>query len=309
MDFEVTHSDIESAADRIALFTRLTPVIELGDVFDAGYRLSLKLDHLQPTGSFKARGAFSVLTARDIPSSGVAAASGGNFGIAIAYACSRLGYPASVFVPETSPVEKIDRISGYGAEVRVIPGYYHQALAACEDWAVDNQAFQAHAYDQPEVVAGQGTAGMEIVRQVEDVGSILVAVGGGGLIGGVASWLRDDVRVVATEPEGCASFYAARKAGRPTVVDVGGVAASSLGAESIGEYAWHASRWIDDSVLVTDAEIIVAQKWIWDNVRLAIEPAAATTVAALMTGAYQPDPGEHVVALISGANVDLGSLG
>ncbi|MEE8376358.1 MAG: threonine/serine dehydratase [Acidimicrobiia bacterium] len=309
MDFEVTRSDIELAADRISPFTRLTPVAELGDVFDAGYRLSLKLDHLQPTGSFKVRGAFSVLTARDIPPSGVAAASGGNFGIAIAYACSRLGYPATVFVPETSPAEKIDRISGYGAEVRVIPGYYHQALAACEDWAADTGAFQAHAYDQPEVVAGQGTAGMEIVRQVEDVDAVLVAVGGGGLIGGVASWFRDDVLVVATEPERCASFYAARKAGRPTVVDVGGVAASSLGAETIGEYAWHASRWIDDSVLVTDAEIIAAQTWIWHSVRLAVEPAAATTVAALMSGAYQPHSEEHVVALISGANMNLGSFG
>jgi len=309
VDFEVTRSDIESAADRIGPFTRLTPVAELGDVFDAGYRLTLKLDNLQLTGSFKARGAFSVLTGREIPSSGVAAASGGNFGIAIAYACSRLGHPATVFVPETSPAEKIDRISKYGAEIRVIPGYYHQALAACEDWAADNQAFQAHAYDQPEVVAGQGTAGREIADQVEDVDSVLVAVGGGGLIGGVASWIRDDARVIATEPESCASFYAAREVGRPTVVEVGGVAASSLGAESIGKYAWHASRWIDDSVLVTDTEIIAAQTWIWQNARLVVEPAAATTVAALMSGAYLPAPGEHVVALISGANVDPGSLG
>ncbi|MCZ6737422.1 MAG: threonine/serine dehydratase [Actinobacteria bacterium] len=309
MDLEVTRSDIESASDRIAPFTRLTPVVELGDVFEAGYRLSLKLDHLQPTGSFKVRGAFSVLSSRDIPVSGVTAASGGNFGIAIAYACSKLGYSATVFVAETSPAEKIDRIGEYGADVRVIPGYYHQALAACEDWTVESGAFQAHAYDQPEVVAGQGTAGREIMRQIEDVDSVLVAVGGGGLIGGVASWLRDEVRVVATEPEGCASLHAARKAGGPTVVEVGGVAASSLGAESIGEYAWHANRWIDDSVLVTDAEIIAAQTWLWQNARLAVEPAAATTVAALMSGVYRPEPGEHVVALISGANVNPGTLG
>jgi len=309
MDLEVARSDIESAANRIAPFTRRTPVIELGDVFEAGYRLSLKLDHLQPTGSFKPRGAFSVLTARDVPVSGVAAASGGNFGIAIAYACSKLGYSANVFVPETSPAEKIDRISEYGADVRVIPGYYQQALAACEDWAVENEAFQAHAYDQPEVVAGQGTAGREIAGQVEDVDSVLVAVGGGGLIGGVASWFRDDARVVATEPEGCASLHAAREAGGPTIVDVGGVAASSLGAESIGKHAWHANKWIDESVLVTDSEIVAAQTWIWQNVRLAVEPAAATTVAALMSGAYRPEPGCHVVALISGANVNLGTFG
>lgn len=308
MDLEVTRSGIESAADRIASFTRRTPVVELGDVFVAGYRLSLKLDHLQPTGSFKVRGAFSLLTARDIPAVGVAAASGGNFAVAIAYACSKLGHSATLFVPETSPPEKIDRIGEYGADVRVIPGYYQQALAACDDWVAESGAFRAHAYDQPEVVAGQGTAGLEIRSQVADVESVLVAVGGGGLIGGVASWMRDDVRAIAVEPEGCASFHAAVNAGGPTKVSVGGVAASSLGAEIIGDYAWYASRWIDESVLVTDEQIVEAQRWIWANLKQAIEPAAATTVAALMSGAYVPEQGEHVVALISGANLNPGSI-
>jgi threonine dehydratase len=283
-------------------------VINLGDILDSGYRLSLKLDQLQPTGSFKARGAFSLLTARDIPAVGVAAASGGNFAIAIAFACSKLGYPATLFVPETSPSEKIDRIGEHGAEVRVIPGYYHQALDACDDWVSESGAFRAHAYDQPEVVAGQGTAALEIGEQVADVGSVLVAVGGGGLIGGVASWMRDDVRVVAAEPQGCASFHAALEAGGPTKVDVGGVAASSLGADMIGDHAWYASQWVDESVLVTDAQVVEAQSWIWAKVKLAVEPAAATTVAALMSGAYVPEQGEHVVALISGANVNPGSI-
>jgi threonine dehydratase len=308
MDFEVTRSHIESASERIASFTRRTPVVYIGDIFGAGYRVSLKLDHLQPTGSFKARGAFSLLAGSDIPDAGVAAASGGNFAIAIAYACSRLGYPSTLFVPESSPPEKIDRIGEYGADVRVIPGYYQEALAACDDWTGESGAFQAHAYDQPQVVAGQGTAGLEIHSQVVDVGSVLVAVGGGGLIGGVASWMRDDVKVVAAEPERCASFHAALKAGGPTRVDVGGVAASSLGAEMIGDYAWYASQWVDESVLVNDPQIVAAQSWIWANVKLAVEPAAATTVAALMSGAYVPEPDEHVVALISGANVNLGSI-
>jgi threonine dehydratase len=308
MSLEVSRSEIEAAADRISSFTRRTPVVELGDVLDGGYRLSLKLDHLQPTGSFKVRGAFSVLTARDVPPAGVTAASGGNFGIAAAYACSRLGFRATIFVPETSPPEKIDGIGQHGAEVRVIPGFYDQAMRACESWAEISGAFNAHAYDQPEVVAGQGTSAFEITAQLVDVDTILVAVGGGGLIGGIASWCRDDVRVVSTEPHNCRSMHAALEAGGPTEVDVGGVASSSLGARSIGEYAWYASRWVDEAVLVTDEDIIRAQSWIWHNTRLAVEPAAATTVAALMAGAYAPKPNEHVVAMISGANVNPATI-
>lgn len=308
MSLEVTRHEIEAAAERIHPFVRRTPVVELGDTLGVGCRLSLKLDHLQPTGSFKVRGAFSLLTARPIPAVGVAAASGGNFGIAIAYACSRLGYPATVFVPETSPAEKIDRIGEHGADVRVVSGYYHQALAECEAWVAEGGAFQAHAYDQPEVVAGQGSSAVEITEQLPDVDVILAAVGGGGLIGGIASWCRDDVAVVSTEPERCRSMYAAKEAGTPTQVEVGGVAASSLGAEAIGEHAWFASRWIDDSVLVTDEDIVEAQHWLWRHIKLAVEPAAATPVAALKVGAYLPARGEHVVALISGANVDPASI-
>ena len=166
----------------------------------------------------------------------------------------------------------------------------------------------AHAYDQPEVVAGQGTAAREIAEQLPDADTILVAVGGGGLIAGIASWCRDDVRVIATEPYRCASFNAALVNGGPVRVEVGGVAASSLGAESIGEYAWYASRWVNDSVLFDDEAVVEAQRWIWANARLAVEPAAATTVAALISGAYEPENGSHVVALISGANVDPGSV-
>lgn len=308
MDLEVTREDIEAAVDRVRPYIRLTPTIDLGDVFDAGFNLTLKLDHLQPTGSFKVRGAFSVLTAREIPEAGVVAASGGNFGLAVAYACSRLGYPSTIFVPETSPSEKIDKIGEYGADVRVIPGYYDGALSEALAWAEGSGAFQAHAYDQPEVVAGQGTAALEIMSQVPDVDAVLVAVGGGGLIGGIASWCREDVAVVATEPIGCPSMHAARQAGCPAHAPVGGVAASSLGAERIGDLAWLANRWIDDAVLVTDDQIIEAQRWMWRDIKLAVEPAAATTIAALRNGAYQPDPGSRVVAMISGANVDPATI-
>lgn len=304
----MTRNDIVQAAKRVDGYIRRTPVVELGPALDPAYRLSLKLDHIQPTGSFKVRGAFSLLTNRDIGQSGVAAASGGNFGIATAYACSRLGHAATIFVPESSPPEKIDRIARHGADVRVTPGFYDQALFECEAFVRATGAFMAHAYDQPEVVAGQGTAALEVQEQVEDPGSILVAVGGGGLIAGIASWCRDDISVVATEPFRCASFNAARVNDGPVKVEVGGVAASSLGAQSIGLHAWYASRWVRDSVLVEDEAIVEAQHWIWDNTRLAVEPAAATTVAALMSGAYRPAPGEHVVAMISGGNVHPGSV-
>jgi len=304
---EVGRHDIASAAARISGHIRRTPVFDVGNLFSSEYRLALKLEHLQVTGSFKPRGAVSVLSSRDLPEVGVVAASGGNFGIAVAYAAQRLNLRATVFVPATSPDEKIRRITDYGAEVNVVDGYYDEALAASREFAVGTGAFEAHAYDQPEVVAGQGTLARELSEQVE-FDSILVAVGGGGLIGGVASWVRDDAHVVAAEPEKCRSFNAALAAGRPVAVDVGGVAASSLGARSIGDHAWAARRWIDESVLVDDRAIIRAQQVLWSETRLMVEPAAAATVAALITGAYEPHPGERVVAVLSGGNVDPGSV-
>jgi len=308
VDYEVTQFAIEAAAARIAPYIRHTPVLHLDDVFGAGYRLSLKLDSLQPTGSFKVRGAFSLLTAWDIQPGGITAASGGNFGAAVAHAASELGLEATVFVPETSPIEKLDRIRRAGGELRVIPGYYDEARAACQDFAERTGAFQAHAYDQAEVVAGQGTAALEIMEQVADVSRILVAVGGGGLIGGIASWCRHEAGVVAVEPERCSSMRSAIEEGGPVEVAVGGVAASSLGARSIGKHAWYATKWIQDSVLVTDDDIVGAQRWLWREARVAAEPAAATTIAGLMAGAIAVDPGEHVVAMISGANFDPGTL-
>lgn len=301
---EVPKQEILEASKRIAGHVRRTPLIDLGDALASGFSLSLKLDQLQPTGSFKARGAFAVLTAATIPTSGVAAASGGNFGSAIAYAAKVLGHRATIFVPGNSPEEKIERIRAHDADVRVVPGYYDQALAACEEWVADNDVFVAHAYDQPEVVAGQGTAGMEIMDQAVNPGAIVVAVGGGGLIAGVANWVRDDAAVIAVEPETCRSFNAAIDAGHRVRVENSGVASSSLSTEVIGNHAWAARRWIDQSVLVSDDDILKAQSWLWSELRLAVEPAAAATIAALTTGAYRPSAGSKVVALISGANVD-----
>ena len=304
---EVTPGDIEAAASRIDTFVRQTPTLELGRIISDEFTLTLKLEHLQVTGSFKPRGAFSILTATEVPPSGVVAASGGNFGIAVAFAAFRLGHRATVFVPETSPPEKIERIGAYGADVRVIPGYYDEALTASELFAAETGACRAHAYDQPEVMAGQGTLAREIEKQLP-VDVVLCAVGGGGLIGGIASWFRDRVRVVAAEPELCRSFNAALEAGHPVEVDVSGVAASSLGARSVGHHPWRARTWIDDSVLVSEEEIVEAQRWLWAESRLAVEPAAATPLAALRTGAFRPDPGANVVVVLSGGNVDPGSV-
>ncbi|HEX6298855.1 MAG TPA: threonine/serine dehydratase [Acidimicrobiia bacterium] len=304
---EVTPGDIDAAASRIDGFVRRTPVLELGRILSDGYSLTLKLEHLQVTGSFKPRGAFSVLTATDIPPVGVVAASGGNFGIAVSYAASRLGHDATVFVPKTSPSEKIDRIGEFGAHVRVIPGYYDEARTASEEHAAETGAFQAHAYDHPEVVAGQGTLAREIEMQVP-VDVVLCAVGGGGLIGGIASWFRQRTQVVAVEPELCRSFNAAVEAGHPVEVEVSGVASSSLGARAIGRNPWRARAWIDRSVLVSDDEIIDAQRWLWMETKLAVEPAAAAPLAALLTGRFQPEAGANVVVVLSGANVDLASV-
>jgi threonine dehydratase len=308
MDLEVSRDDIGRAADRIEPFVRRTPVLELGDTVGLDCDLILKLDSLQVTGSFKPRGAFSILTAADVPSPGVVVASGGNFGLAIAHASSVLGHTATVFVPETSPEEKIGRISGYGADVSLIPGYYPQALEASLEFAEASGALVAHAYDHRDVIGGQGTCAMEITEQVPGMDTVIVAVGGGGLIGGIASWIRDDAKVVAVETELCPTLHEARKAGHPVDVEVGGVAASSLGAGRVGEYPWHANRWIDESLLLSDEDVVAAQRWLWDDARVLAETSASCTVAAVLSGVYQPEPGERVVAVISGANTDPAAL-
>ena len=297
--------DIAAAAGRIAGHVRRTPVLEVDDPALAPGRLTLKLDLLQPTGSFKVRGAFSLLTARGIPAAGVVAASGGNFGLAVAYAARELDHAAHIFVPDSSPTEKIAGLRALGADVRVVAGTYQQALDASETFLEERGGLRAHAYDQPEVVAGQGTCAVELEGQVPGVDTVVVAVGGGGLIGGVASWFRDRVRIVAVETAGCDALAAARRAGRPVDIRPAGLCVSSLGASRVGELGFAAARrWVDESIVVADDDVREAQHRLWDSCRLVAEPGGAAALAALTSGAYEPGQQERVAVVVCGANTD-----
>jgi threonine dehydratase len=306
----VTRFDIESAAERIAGHVRFTPVAHLEPgAFGVPGIVTLKLELLQHTGSFKPRGAFSRMLSAPVDESGVLAASGGNFGLGVAYAAHVLGHRAEIFVPETSPQVKIERIRALGAEVHVTPGYYADAYAACEERAFDTGAILMHAYDQEAVVAGQGTIAAELEMQVPDLETILVAVGGGGLIGGVAAWFAGEARVVGVEPEACPTLHAALAAGEPVDVGVGGLAADALGAMRVGHIGFEvARRFVDHVVLVPDAAIAEAQRRLWAECRVVAEPGGAASLAALLCGAYVPRPDERVVALVCGGNTDLASL-
>jgi threonine dehydratase len=249
------------------------------------------------------------MLASEIPEAGVIAASGGNFGLAVAYAAHELGHRAEVFVPETSPSIKAQRIAERGATVRVIPGYYDDALAASAERAAETGALVLHAFDQPEVVAGQGTVGAELSDQVPDADTVLVAIGGGGLIGGVAAWYEGQTRVVGVEPDRCPTMSEALRAGRPVPVEIGGLAADSLGTRRAGEIAHAiASRFVEHVLLVTDEAILEAQRRLWEEVRLIAEPGGAAALAALTSGRYRPDEDERVVVLVCGGNADPASL-
>lgn len=307
---DVTRFDIEDAADRLRGRVRRTPTMDLEPgAFGVPGWLTLKLELLQHTGSFKPRGAFNRMLTAEIDDSGVLAASGGNFGMAVAYAARELGHRAEIFVPETSPQVKIDRIRAYGADVHVVAGYYGEAAAACEERAFETGAAFLHPYDQPAVVAGQGTLARELDEQAPDLETVLVAVGGAGLIGGVAAWFGDDVRVIGVEPARCPTLSAALEAGEPVDVEVGGVAADSLGAMRAGLIATQIARaYVDRVVLVDDATITAARHALWNEVRLAAEPGAAAPLAALLEGAYVPEPGERIGVIVCGANADPADL-
>jgi threonine dehydratase len=296
-----TRDEIMASAARIAGHIRRTPVIELEHVSElAG--VVLKLDMLQPTGTFKIRGAFNRLLSEP-GARQVVAASGGNFARAIAHAARSLGIDSDLFVPDSSPREKLEALAAYGSTVHVVPGVYPDALEASIRFAAEVGGVFAHAYDQPEVVAGAGTCGMEIAAQVPDASTVLVAVGGGGLIGGIASWFRGEADVVGVETEGTPTLHAAMAAGSPVDVRLSGLAVSSLGASRIGDIAWEAaSQWVSRSVLVTDDDLRMAQSWLWEEMRLVVEPGSAAPIAALLSGDYRPTPSERVVALVCGAN-------
>lgn len=267
----------------------------------------LKLEQLQVTGTFKARGAFNLLLSRDVPAEGIVAASGGNFGLAIAHAARALGHPATVFVPSTSPATKKDGLRAVGASVVEVEGQYPEALAAAEQHLAEHGGLWTHAFDLPEVVAGAGTAAMELEDQAP-FDTVLVAVGGGGLIGGVAAWLQDRRRVVAVETLGTPTLHRALAAGEPVDVELSGLAVSSLGARRIGRHCWSLRGFIDASVLVTDEAVVDAQRALWSACRVVAEPGGAAALAALRSGAYVPERGERVAVLVCGANTDPGEV-
>ena len=269
----------------------------------------LKLEHLQVGGSFKARGMMNRLLANEIPASGVVVASGGNAGIATAAAARALGVPCRVFLPGVSPEAKRARLRALGAEVIVVGEVYADALAACLARQEESGALLTHAYDQPEVVAGAGTLGREIEAQGGLPDAVLVSVGGGGLIGGLAGWFGARSRVVALEPERAPTLFRAREAGRPVDVEVGGIAADSLGAQRIGAIAWEITQQhVRDALLLGEEAIRAAQLWLWNEMKLAVEPAAALPLAALQTGAHVPRAGQKVCLIVCGANLDPATL-
>lgn len=311
----MTHDPITQAAQRLragpAGFLRETPLLKLpGAALGMNCaQVWLKLEHLQTGGSFKARGMLNRLMANTIPDSGVIVASGGNAGIATAAAARALGVRCEVYVPTVSSPAKRAKLADLGAQVVVTGAAYADALQACLARQAQTGALLTHAYDQPEVVAGAGTLAMEIETQGGLPGSVLVSVGGGGLIAGIAAWFAGRARVVALEPEGAPTLYRARAAGQPVDVAVSGLAADSLGAKRIGAIAWDVTQQhVQDALLLPDAAIRAAQLWLWDEFKLAVEPAAALGLAALQTGAYVPRPDEIVCLVICGANLDPATL-
>lgn len=306
----ISRIEIQDAGRRIARYVRRTPEMALEEgAWGIDARVFLKLESLQHTGSFKPRGAFNCVLNSTVPPAGLIAASGGNHGAAVAYAAQQLGLPAEIFVPTISPRNKVERLRQYGATVNVTGRDFAEALAASKERAAQTGALSIHAYDDPHVLAGQGTLAMEWEQQVRGLETVLIAVGGGGLIGGVASWYQERVRVIGVEPEHAPTLHRALEAGRPVDVDVSGVAADSLGARRAGDLMFPiAQTFVDRVVLVSDDQIVAAQKALWQKLRIVAEPGGATALAALLSGAYTPQPGERVGVVICGANTDLSTV-
>ncbi len=307
----ITTTDIEQASRRTADHVRRTPVLTMEEkALGIDAQVLLKLEFLQHAGSFKPRGAFNCILSSAVPSAGVIAASGGNHGAAVAYAAQKLGLPAEIFVPTISPSNKVDRLRQYGAKVNVIGATYADSLAASKERAGITGALSIHAYDDPKVLAGQGTLGMELEQQVGPVDTVLIAVGGGGLIGGVAAWYEGRVRIIGVEPEFAPSLYKALEAGAPVDVEVSGIAADSLGARRVGELMFPIARkHVEQVVLVTDDHIREAQSALWHKLRIIAEPGGAAALAALLSGRYKPASGERVAVVLCGANAQLSSFG
>jgi threonine dehydratase len=306
----ISRTEIQDAGRRIAMHVRRTPILALEEkAFGIDARIFFKLECLQHTGSFKPRGAFNCILNSIIGEAGVIAASGGNHGAAVAYAAQKLGYRAEIFVPVITPKNKVDRLRQYGAAITLVGNSYFEALAASKERALRTGAVAIHAYDDARVLAGQGTLGMELEEQVRGLDSLLIAVGGGGLIGGVAAWYQDRVRVIGVEPERAPTLHRSLAAGQVVDVETGGVAADSLGARRVGELMFPvAQKFVPQSLLVSDEQIIEAQRALWQQLRLIAEPGGATAFAALLCGVYKLRPGERVGVVLCGSNADLSSF-
>jgi threonine dehydratase len=304
----INRERIETAERAIRPHLRRTPVVEIGGA-DFGLdvaSITLKLEQLQHSGSFKARGAFANLLMRAVPKAGVVAASGGNHGAAVAYAAMRLNVPAKIFVPSISSAAKIQRIRDYGADLVVGGERYADALAASEAWAAQSQALAVHAFDQTETLLGQGTVGLELQAQAPGLDTLLVAVGGGGLIGGIAAWYAGSIRIVGVEPEAAPTLSKALAAGQPVDAEAGGIAADSLAPRRVGERVFPiVERYVDRVVLVADDAIRNAQEMLWNGARIVAEPGGAAAFAALISGRYQPQRGERVGVVVSGSNTTV----
>jgi threonine dehydratase len=302
---DITRERIAATEAVIRPHVRRTPLI-VADLADFGLPaapITFKLEMLQHSGSFKARGAFANLLLRPVPQAGVVAASGGNHGAAVAYAAQRLGIPATIFVPDITSPAKAERIKGYDAKLVIAGSRYADALAASEAHVARTGAMAVHAYDQAETLLGQGSVGLELEQDAPSIDTLLVAVGGGGLIGGIAAWYKGQTRIVAVEPEQSPTLHAAIAAGAPVDAPAGGIAADSLAPRRVGELMFPIARaHVERVVLVSDEAIRQAQAALWSSLRLVAEPGGAAAFAALLSGRYRPLPGERVAVLVCGAN-------
>lgn len=304
---DLTPARIELNAARLRAHVRATPVLEVdgADLGLPGVQLVFKLEYLQHAGSFKVRGAFTHVLTRDVPAAGVVAASGGNHGAAVAFAAMRTGTPATIFVPSVCSPSKLEQIRQYGAQVHIAGDRYADALAASQLWLRANDALAIHAFDQVETLLGQAMVALELEAQAPALDAVLVAVGGGGLIGGMAAWYRGRTRLVAVEPEAAPTLARALAAGRPVDAPASGVAADSLAPRQVGALMFPlAQRYVDASRLVSDEAITKAQRSLWQVLRVVVEPGGAAAFAALQSGAYLTKPGERIGVLLCGANTD-----
>jgi threonine dehydratase len=305
IDNELSPAAIEANAQRIAPYVRRTPIIEVdgADLGLPGIRLVLKLEYLQRAGSFKTRGAFTHMLSHPAPAAGVVAASGGNHGAAVAFAARQLGIPATIFVPTVASKAKVEQIRSYGAKLEIVGERYADALAASEEFVKRSGASPIHAYDQVETLLGQGSVGVEFERDAPDLDALFVAVGGGGLIGGIASWYRGRIPLIGVEPELAPTLTNALAAGEPVDSPAGGIAADSLAPRRIGQLMFPiAQRFVAQTVLVTDDAIREAQRALWKTLRIVCEPGGATSLAAILSSAWKPQKHKTIGVLLCGAN-------